>query len=254
MGPTDTLVWTRNPHKFQPYMMKILKTDKQKADWQDKDPIISLVKTWVKENRKPTNTELNYWDPSLQAYRKILAVLKLRPVEGTEKTILVREGLVGRKMDRYCLPSEIANQVINDIHLYHMHLGIDATVRQVQRCVWMPGLHAAVRTELLKCPGCVQKQKIQQDVRVEHCFHTKEKGFASQVVHLDLAGPLPESKEGYKYILGLADHFSAFVMAIAIKSKSHEEVRLASNSAPICSNFAPKFELTFLANMTSKMV
>ena len=70
----------------------------------------------------------------------------------------------------------------------------------------------------------MQKHKIQQEGREEHCFHTKEKGFGSQVVHLDLAGPLPESKEGYKYILGLADHFSAFVMAIAIKSKSHEEV------------------------------
>ena len=70
----------------------------------------------------------------------------------------------------------------------------------------------------------MQKHKIQKDARVEHCFHTKEKGFASQVVHLDLAGPLPESKEGHRYILGLADHFSAFVMAITIKGKSHEEV------------------------------
>ena len=35
---------------------------------------------------------------------------------------------------------------------------------------------------------------------------------------------MPESKEGYRYILGLAVHFSAFVMAIAIKGKSHEEV------------------------------
>ena len=128
---------------------------------------------------------------------------------------------MGRRMDRYCLPSEIANQVINDIHLYHMHLGIDGTVRQVQKCIWMLGLHATVHRELLKCPGCMQKQKIQRDVRVEHCFHTKEKGFASQVVHLNLAGPLPESKEGYKYILGLADHFSAFVMVIAIKGKTH---------------------------------
>ena len=60
LGPTDTLVQTGNPHQFQPYTMKILRTDEQKADWQDKDPVISLVKTWVKENRKPTNTELNY--------------------------------------------------------------------------------------------------------------------------------------------------------------------------------------------------
>ena len=70
----------------------------------------------------------------------------------------------------------------------------------------------------------MQKHKIQKDMRVEHCFHTKEKGFAAQVVHLDLAGPLPPSKEGYRYILGLADHFSAFVMSITIKGKTYEEV------------------------------
>ena len=168
--------------------------------------------------------ELNYRDPNLQAYRKILAALKLRPVEGTEKTILIREGLTGKKMDRYCLPSKIANQVINNIHLYHMHLGVDGIVRQAQKCIWMPGLHDAICRELLKCHGCMQKHKIQKDVRVEHCFHTREKGFTSQVVHLDLAGPLPETKEGYKYILGLADHFSAFVMAITIKGKTHKEV------------------------------
>ena len=70
----------------------------------------------------------------------------------------------------------------------------------------------------------MQKHKIQKDVRVEHCFYTKEKGFAAQVVHLDLAGPLPESKEGHRYILGIADNFSAFVMVIAIKGITHEEV------------------------------
>ena len=89
LGPTDTLVQTGNPHQFQPYMMKILKTDEQKADWQDKDPTIALVKTWLKEDRKSTSTELNYRNPNLQAYRKILAALKLRPVKGTGKTILV---------------------------------------------------------------------------------------------------------------------------------------------------------------------
>ena len=45
LGPTDTLLQTGNPYEFQPYMMKILKTNEQKADWQDKDPIIALVKT-----------------------------------------------------------------------------------------------------------------------------------------------------------------------------------------------------------------
>ena len=128
LGPTDTLVQTGNPYEFQPYTMKLLKTDKQKADWQDKDQTMTLVKTWVKEDQKPRGTEMNYRDPDMQAYRKILAALKLRPVEGTMKMILVKEGLTDKKMDRYCLPSKIASQVINDIHLYHMHLGVDGIV------------------------------------------------------------------------------------------------------------------------------
>ena len=49
LGPTDTLVQTRNPYKFRPYTMKLLETDEHKANWQDKDPIITLVKSWVKE-------------------------------------------------------------------------------------------------------------------------------------------------------------------------------------------------------------
>ena len=101
--------------------------------------------------------------------------MKLRAVEGTEKTVLVREGLTGNKMDRYCLPSEIASQVINNIHLYHMHLGVDGILKQAQKCVWMPGLHDVVHRELLKCYRCMQKHKIQKDMRVEYCFHTREK-------------------------------------------------------------------------------
>ena len=128
LGPTDALVQAGNPYGFQPHTMKLLEKDKDKADWQDKDPIITLVKSWVKEGRQPRGTEMNYRAPDIQAYRKVLAALKLRPVEGTAKTVLVKEGLINKKMDRYCLLRAIASQVIKDIHLYRMHLGIDGIV------------------------------------------------------------------------------------------------------------------------------
>ena len=70
----------------------------------------------------------------------------------------------------------------------------------------------------------MQKHKLQKDVQVKHCFYPREKGSAAQIVHLDLARPLPSTKEGYKYILGIVDNFSAFVMAVAIKGKTLEEV------------------------------
>ena len=78
---------------------------------------------------------MNYRSPDMQACKKVLAALKLRPVEGTMKTVLVKEGLINKKMDRYCLPRAIASQVIRDIHLYHMHLGIDGIVQQAQKCI-----------------------------------------------------------------------------------------------------------------------
>ena len=111
-----------------------------------------------------------------------------------------------------------------------MHIGIDGIVQQTQRFIWMPGLYSAIRRELTNCIGCMKKHKLQRDIRVEHCFYPRKKGCAAQIVHLDLAGPLPTMKKGYKYILGIADNFLSFVMAVAIKGKTHEEVIEASTN------------------------
>ena len=89
--------------------MKILRKDKDKADWKDKDPDIEIVKNWVKEGQQPMGKEMNYMTSEVQAYRKVLSALKLRPVEGTTKTVLVKKGLVSKTMDRYCLPKAIAS-------------------------------------------------------------------------------------------------------------------------------------------------
>ena len=103
-----------------------------------------MVKGWLKEGQQAMGTEMNYKMPEVQAYRKVLSALKLKQVEGTIKTILVMQGLVGSTMDRYCLPKEVASQVIQDIHLSHMYIGIDGIVQQVQKFVWMLGLYTAV--------------------------------------------------------------------------------------------------------------
>ena len=101
--------------------------------------------------------EINYMTPEVQAYRKVLSTLKLRPVEGAMKTVLGKEGL----MDKTIV---IVSQVIRDIHLCHMHIGINGIVQQAQKFIWMPGLYSAVRRELTKCVGCMQKHKLQRDI------------------------------------------------------------------------------------------
>ena len=73
--------------------MRILKIDKDKADCQDQDETIKIVKEWVKEGQQPTGTDMNFKNPDLLAYRKLI------PMEGTDKTILVKQGLVEGTMD-----------------------------------------------------------------------------------------------------------------------------------------------------------
>ena len=140
--------------------MKILRKDEDKAYWQDKDPDIQIIKGWLKEGQQPTGKEMNYKTPEVQAYRKVLSALRLKQVDGTMKTILVKQGLVDNTMNKYCLPKAVASQVIQDIHLSCMHIGIDGIVQQAQRFIWMPGLYLAVRRELTNCVGCMQKHKL----------------------------------------------------------------------------------------------
>ena len=44
LGPTDALLRAGNPHEFQSLTIKILQNDKDKANHQDKDKAIKLVK------------------------------------------------------------------------------------------------------------------------------------------------------------------------------------------------------------------
>ena len=69
--------------------------------------------------------EMNFKTMEVQAYRKVLSTLKLKPVEGMTKTILVKQGLVGNTMARYCLPKKGTSQVIQDTHLTYIHIGSD---------------------------------------------------------------------------------------------------------------------------------
>ena len=80
-----------NPHVFQPLSMGILKSDKDKADWQDQDVDIKIMKEWVKDGQQLTGQEMNFKTQEVLVYRKVLSALKLIPVEGTNKTILVKQ-------------------------------------------------------------------------------------------------------------------------------------------------------------------
>ena len=96
LGPADALVKAESLYGFQLLTMKILGREEDKANWQDWDHDIKIVKGWLKEGQQPTGTEINFQTSDVQVYRKVISVLKLIPVEGTAKTMesVVRIGCI----------------------------------------------------------------------------------------------------------------------------------------------------------------
>ena len=93
----------------------------------------------------------------------------------------------------------------------------------LRHLVWFPDLWARTRQVFLRCPGCVQKHNHQADKRIAGCYYPREKGNVAEFVHLDLAGPLPESTDGGRYILGIQCNFSGYCVTVPIKNKEHED-------------------------------
>merc|ERR1711946_91191 len=68
-----------------------------------------------------------------------------------------------------------------------------------------------------------------QKVKVNRHEHVQPGGFPAEktrfkTVHVDLVGPLPESEEGYKFILTCIDRATRYPVAIPLKSTETAEV------------------------------
>ena len=72
--------------------------------------------------------------------------------------------------------------------------------------------------------GVYRKNNHQLNLRIAGCYYPREKGNIAKYVHLNLAGPLPETTDGGRYILGIQCNFSGYCVAVPIKNKEHETV------------------------------
>ena len=96
--------------------------------------MLSRVKDWVRRGVVPGRLELDFGDPNLKTYVKIMPVLKLKPVipeldeEDPGLDILVKTDIQGTaQSERYCLPEELIVTLINDLHLQLSHHGAETT-------------------------------------------------------------------------------------------------------------------------------
>ena len=226
IGEPDPLILAKSPATLRSTTQQLIPGPRERAQIQDQDTVLSVVKDWVRQGVMPGRLELDFGDSQLKAYVKVIPVLRLCQLPAPDNLdILVKTDIQGEKQsERYCMPEKLIDPFIKELHLRLTHYGVETMVLTMKHLVWFPHMWARVRQVLQVCPGCVQKHNKQLDKRVAGCYYPREKGNVASYVHLDLAGPLPRTRDGFKYILGIQCNFSGYCVAVPIKNKEHETV------------------------------
>ena len=111
LGEPDPLMLARSPEGLSPATCQHIPGPRERTLVQDRDPVLSRVKDWIRQGIVPGRLELDFGEPSLKAYIKIMPVLKLKLVipepdeEDPDLDILVKTDIQGTvRSERYCLP------------------------------------------------------------------------------------------------------------------------------------------------------
>jgi dUTPase len=191
---------------------------------QEDDAVLKEVVSWVR-GASPTAEELKGKSPDLRTYHKNLGALYL-----DDGGVLLHRYLGGQPLadqqDRICVPDseDLREEVYRWSHCHPSagHFGGRASALRASKKFFWPGLVAWIKRRVQECEACLAKI---QTVNLKDTVHQPRRQSApSEVLYVDLVGPLPVTAQGVKYALTMQDGFSRYVQAVAIPCKTAEVV------------------------------
>ena len=118
------------------------------------------------------------------------------------------------------MPKDVRNTVLNLFH-HGDHPGARETLRRCSKEYYWPRMSTQVTDFVKSCHPCqLAKQAATENPGVGY-FEVPDKRFS--FIHLDICGPLPESHDGFKYMLTILDRTSRWVEAIPMRTDSSAE-------------------------------
>ena len=122
---------------------------------------------------------------------------------------------------RLVVPPGLRTKLIDQVHEEVGHQAVRKTLEKLQESYKWPGQLKDVISRLRICPKCITHRKKMDKPYPESLPIPK---YPYQYAAVDLSGPYPCTKEGYRYLLSYMDHFSGWVESIPLKSKEASEV------------------------------
>ena len=135
-----------------PAIQECIPGPRERAQAQDRDPVLTRVKDWVHRGIIPGRIKLDFGEASLKAYVKILPVLKLDPLP-TEPglknlDILVKTDIqVTIQSKQYCVPEDLIvprdrQMESSDLH----HFGTEVVALTMQHLLRFPRIWPRTRS------------------------------------------------------------------------------------------------------------
>ncbi|GMF51292.1 unnamed protein product [Phytophthora fragariaefolia] len=116
---------------------------------------------------------------------------------------------------RVVLPSCLRAKALNEAHdsIYAGHLRTPQTIARVSRTYWWPGLREQVKYWVRSCRDCGTRKT--RPTAVIPPLRSQGIGDVGDRWALDVAGPLPITANGNRYVIAAVDYASRYAVAVA---------------------------------------
>ena len=195
------------------WMTSISKEEMELA--QITDPVLKSVRQWVQNGDNCAQDELLENQPLLKSYWNLY------------KKCQIKYGLlwyVDTKNDshRLIVPETFKAKLLELVHDHKLsgHRGVKNTLDRLKNKFFWIGMKKNCENWVESCEICVaSKRSIQVPPLQEPCRPNSP----DEKLCIDCIGPLPQSKEGYRYALCVMDDISKFAQAFPLRSMTAKE-------------------------------
>jgi len=110
------------------------------------------------------------------------------------------------------------------LHSSLAHIGFSKLYNTIRNFYFWPSMKNDVSSVVTSCRLCLQRKDRGQ---FNHDKKSLESEYAFQKIYADITGPLPTTKNGYKYILAIIDGYTKWTSLIPLKSVTSISVKNA---------------------------
>jgi transposase InsO family protein len=210
----------------------ICKLSNMSASWnQEEDESLRVILDLLKKGK------LNEKSP--MELNKATEVSKM--LWSRKKNLTIRGGLLYYTLPSgnhvLLVPQNRRKQLVLSMHQVLGHTGISKTAAAIKNDYFWPVMDQEIRLIINTCKLCQQRKTGNQGLQpaMQRTFTT----YPFEKIAIDITGPLPSTRNGYRYILGVIDYFSKFVMLIPLRVTDSQTIADALFKRWICLFGAP---------------